>query len=95
VQLRLANVEVVHADAMAREIIKKDPSKVLFCAILKNHDATSATTYTDQTPSDDIACLTPDEAPEYTNKTRALLPKHKSSCKSLEALSRDAPWSQS
>jgi hypothetical protein len=52
--------------------MKKDPPTVFFCAIVKLCDAFSAS-ITDETLSDDIACLFADEFYEYTDKIRALI----------------------
>jgi hypothetical protein len=83
---RPANVDIIHSNATAREILKKaDPSTVFFCAILKEYDATSAT-YTNETLDADIAHVTNNQSPEHTNKIQYLLRKNKSICKPLETL---------
>jgi hypothetical protein len=80
---RPANVEIVEANAMAREINEKDPPIVFLCAILKGYDAASVT-YTDNSLADDIACLTTDQSPTYTDKIRSLTQKTKSICKPID-----------
>jgi hypothetical protein len=85
IQPRTANVEVVPVNAISREIMKKNASIVFHWAISNIYDATS-TTYNDETLSGDIACLTTHQSPEYIDRTRTLLHKHKSICKPLESL---------
>jgi hypothetical protein len=92
-QPRDADVQIIHANSMARMMkrnAKRDNGDVFFCAILKHYDAVTQD-FDVEALNAEIAQIETDQSSEYTKRIRHLLSKHKKVCNPLHEVPISRP----